>query len=55
MADETREPSAILEELYPSCVEDCTDGCKHGCLGWLHRFDPTPEGDAGATAQAEAE
>ena len=29
-----------LRELYPSCETDCTDGCKYGCLGWLHRFDP---------------
>lgn len=40
-----REPRADavgerLRELYPSCATDCDDGCKYGCLGWLHRFDP---------------
>ena len=46
---ETKTPSERLKELFPSCETDCTDGCKYGCLGWLHRFptqdgpDPEPE------------
>ena len=38
-----------LRELFPSCETDCTDGCKYGCLGWLHRFtppEPTPASDS---------
>ena len=40
--DQGRADDAVrerLRELYPSCETDCTDGCKYGCLGWLHRFD----------------
>jgi hypothetical protein len=42
--DEKRDDDPVqarLRELFPSCESDCTDGCKYGCLGWLHRFDPT--------------
>ena len=33
-----KSPRERLEELFPSCETDCTDGCKYGCLGWVHRF-----------------
>ena len=42
-----------LKELFPSCATDCTDGCKYGCLGWLHRFEPSDEDDGGRKAPTE--
>lgn len=40
-----------LKELFPSCATDCTEGCKYGCLGWLHRFDPDPGDDDNSEAR----
>jgi hypothetical protein len=28
-----------LKELFASCETDCAEGCRYGCIGWLHRFD----------------
>jgi hypothetical protein len=44
MADEEKDDAVQdrLRRLYPSCETDCTDGCRYGCLGWLHRFGPSP-------------
>ena len=40
---EIKTPKERLKELFPSCETDCTDGCKYGCLGWLHRFPAQEE------------